>query len=829
MEAAAQLTPGAVQAIANGAVPAALQPVLQVLEVCRIATTKSGNSSANPNPIPSERERYRLILSDGINAHQAILATAFNPFVRDGTLRAGTIVHLNEFICDTIQDKRIIIIVKIEILQTACALIGNPKNYMAQSLEKVQDPNLSAIAAQNSGAPGMLESSVALRADQASNNLSYGGPYNDVQGMVGFSIGRTVEPDHSNVFTGGSYGTLSAQNTVNANMVEPRFQQPSLISHQNQGFAVTGTGEALTPPGNAHRRHEHSYQQLPSGYINRASVASEPTSHVVPISSLKVYQTRWTIKARVTAKTVVKHWNNAKGTGKLFSFDLLDGEGGQIRAVCFKEAVDRFYDLIEVDKVYLISRGAVKPSQKRFNPLNNDLEITLDALLSSVEICSSDDFNIPKVQYSFRQISEIENMDNHTVVDLLGVVTSVGPSVMMTRKGGTQTQKRTLQLRDMSGWSVGVTFWGNFCDVEGQQLQLQCDSSFNPILALIGARISDFSGRSVSTIGSTQLKINPDFPDAERLRQWYVTEGMATACLSLSRQQFNSVQADVRKTIAQIKDETLGRGKTDWITVKAAISHVQTENFCYPACPFVFNEKPCNKKVIESGDGMWFCERCDKSSGSCEYRYMVKFQIQDHTSTINATAFQEAGEKIFGRTAQELRTIRNVDHDEALFTEIIEGARWHLNLFKLKVREESYNDEQLIGCTIVSAEKLDPSKESRILFETIDSLMQSRSGPSPGDQGNIASKAGFSNSPGGRSAINMCGANQFGQQGSIDGRVSTTPVGGGFTGNNYGSAAGNARSDVATNGYVAAGNARQGPCFKCNQPGHWSKECPGRL
>ena len=93
---------------------------------------------------------------------------------------------------------------KIEILQTACALIGNPKNYMAQSLEKVQDPNLSAIAAQNSGAPGMLESSVALRADQASNNLSYGGPFNDVQGMVGSSIGRTVEPDHSNVFTGGS-------------------------------------------------------------------------------------------------------------------------------------------------------------------------------------------------------------------------------------------------------------------------------------------------------------------------------------------------------------------------------------------------------------------------------------------------------------------------------------------------------------------------------------------------------------------------------------------------------------------------------------------------
>ena len=104
--AAAQLTPGAVQAIANGAVCAALQPVLQVLEVRRVATTKSGDASASANPTPSERERYRLILSDGVDAHQAILATAFNPFVRDGTLRKGTIVHLNEFICDTIRDKR---------------------------------------------------------------------------------------------------------------------------------------------------------------------------------------------------------------------------------------------------------------------------------------------------------------------------------------------------------------------------------------------------------------------------------------------------------------------------------------------------------------------------------------------------------------------------------------------------------------------------------------------------------------------------------------------------------------------------------------------------
>uniref|UniRef100_A0A0Q3TC17 Replication protein A subunit n=1 Tax=Setaria italica TaxID=4555 RepID=A0A0Q3TC17_SETIT len=724
----------------------------------------------------------------------------------------------------------IIIVLKLEILQTECAIIGSPQNYLAQSLEKVLDPSLSAIAAQKNigtdfGGPGMLGSSIAPRAEQASNNLPYGVPYSGAQGIVSSSIGQALEPDHNNgravvpdhnnMFTGGSYGTVSAQNTVNASMVEPRSQQPSLRSHHNQRFTVSGTREALTPPSNTYEHPEKpSYQQLPPGYINRTPVARNvSTSRVVPISALHPYDTRWTIKARVTAKTAVKHWNNARGTGRLFSFDLLDGEGGEIRAVCFKEAVDQFYDLIEVDKVYLISRGSVRPAQKQFNALNNDNEITLEALTSSVEICSSDDYNIPRAQYNFRQISEIEDIDSQTVIDLLGVVTSVGPSVLITRKNGIETQKRTLQLRDMSGWSVEVTFWGNFCDVEGQQLQLQCDSV-------------------------QPGKNKPDFSDADRLRQWYIAEGENTACVSLSREQFNSVQA-VRKTIAQIGDGNLGRDKANWITVKAAISHVHTDSFCYPACPLIFNEKPCNKKVVDCGDGTWLCERCDKSFGNCEYRYAVRFQIQDHTGTIYVTAFQEAGEHIFGCTAQELHTVRNIDRDDARFTEIIEGARWHPNLFKLSIREESFNDEPRVQCKIVNAEKLDPSKESSILCKDIDSLLQGRSGPSTGDQGNFATNIGFSKSPGGHNVLtsnnaygmNVCGVNQFGQKGSVSGGMSTPstcmdnqqqPGAGGFIGNNYGGFMG------GNYGSSAAGNGRPGSCFKCKQPGHWAGECPGR-
>lgn len=54
------------------------------------------------------------------------------------------------------------------------------------------------------------------------------------------------------------------------------------------------------------------------------------------------------IKARVTAKPPIRHWSNAKGEGKLFSMDLMD-ESGQIRVTAFRDQVDKFYDMIEVN------------------------------------------------------------------------------------------------------------------------------------------------------------------------------------------------------------------------------------------------------------------------------------------------------------------------------------------------------------------------------------------------------------------------------------------------------------------------------------------------
>ncbi|WVZ95831.1 hypothetical protein U9M48_041545 [Paspalum notatum var. saurae] len=884
---AAQLTTGAVAALTehvdgNGT----LQPVLQVMDV---------------RPVPSKQnpssERFRMVLSDGVHTLQSMLATAENPRVHDGTIKKGTVIHLQEFTCSTIQNRRygplppaslllfqdlfrggalasptkieswparprairsaITIVIKLDILQSDCDIIGNPRPYEMTNPPREQSPNLQASAAQantgpHSTGPGMLGSSTAPRAAQVANNVSHGGSYGGYPGMGAPPTGRTAEPV-PNVSSGGSYGRTSAHNTMNTDTVQSNLQQPSLNSNQNQRFAVPAMAGGGGTPGNTYGRPAQSfYQQPPPGNMNRGPAAKNEVTRLIPVAQLNPYQERWTIKARVTSKSDMRSYNNKKGSGKLFSFEVIDAQGGEIRVTCFNTQADMFFGLIEIDKVYLISRGTVKPAQKMYNPLNHDYEISLD-FRSTVDLCPDDGSVNPRLRYNFRPISEIENIEVGAIVDLVGIVTSVAPSATITRKDGSEAQKRTLQLKDMSGRSVEVTFWGKFCDAEGQQLQSLCDSGLNPVLALRNVRVTEFNGRNVNSIATTQLKVNPDFPEAESLRQWYVTEGKTAACVPLSVASMG--RTDVRKTIAQIKDENLGRSeKPDWVTVKGAVSHLPTDGtFCYPACTLEVNGRQCNKKVTNNGDGTWHCDKCDRSMPNCEYRYMMQCQFQDHTGTAYATAFQEAGLEIMVYSAQELFEIREEDAER--YAEILQGIRWQQFLFKLKVKEETYNDEQRVKNVIVKAEKLDPSRESSYLLGVINnSLSQVDTDSPPEVQAPMAYSGGFHNVGAGQGAptsnsaytTNMSGprygesANQLAQAANMHGGTSTPlsvtrPVqqnympSSGYNVQNY--SAGVHRQQPAASAASSFGssqpdNAGSGLCSRCHQPGHAASACP---
>ncbi|KAF8393555.1 hypothetical protein HHK36_021799 [Tetracentron sinense] len=616
------LTSNAITAINGGDVN--LKPLVQVLDIKLIGNTQ---------------ERYRLLLSDSVSTQHAMLATQLNDRVKSGRVRKGSVVQLIDYICSTVQNRKIIVVLNMETIIPDYEIIGNPKLLMESD-----STSQKALAGSNSKNPARI-------------------PYNNMPAPNSGNKMQSFRPT-----------------------VQPLYQPPP--NYRNHGPIVK----------------------------------NEAPARVIPIASLNPYQGRWAIKARVTAKGDLRRYNNARGDGKVFSFDLLDSEGGEIRVTCFNAVVDRFYDTVEVGKVYLISKGSLKPAQKNFNHLKNEWEIFLEAT-STMELCVDEDSSIPKQQFSFRPINEIENAENNSILDIIGVVIFVNPSVPILRKNGMETQRRILNLKDGSGRSIELTLWGEFCNKEGQELQEMLNSGFSPILAVKAGKVNDFSGKSIGTISSTQLFINPDFPEACSLRDWFDKGGKSAASQSISRDIMQGgPRNEIRKTVSQIKDEGLGRSdRPDWIMVKATISFIKTDTFCYTACPLMIGDRQCSKKVTRSGN-TWQCDRCNQEFEECDYRYLLQAQVQDHTGLTWVTAFQESGEEILGCSAKELYILKYEEQDDIRFGEIVRQSLFNQYLFKLKIKEEMYGDEQRVKITIVKAEKLNYSTESKYLLDLISKL-----------------------------------------------------------------------------------------------------------
>ncbi|CAL5359421.1 hypothetical protein CsSME_00049574 [Camellia sinensis var. sinensis] len=840
---AINLTEGAVAMLTSGEQGSDVKPVLQVADLRLVNTQNQSN------------ERYRILLSDGSHLQQGMLATQKNDLVRSQSLQKGSIVQLTQFVCNVIQGRTIIIIIDLNVILDKCDPIGEPKQY--------ERPGINTGAAPGARPSAQMQSTM----DQPGTVTGNPPPY------VGSSLGGSVvKPNLPG-------GTLPNQPTVDRSADSHSYGGGSFASNPDSGrynaanthvmYPKTeiGAGISRAPMNNYGRPPQAAYQQPPPMYTNRGPVAkNEAAPRIIPIAALNPYQGRWTIKARVTAKGELRHYNNPRGEGKVFSFDLLDSDGGEIRVTCFNAVADQFYNQIESGKVYLISKGSLKPAQKAFNHLRNDHEILLDST-STVQPCPEDDNLIPRQQFHFRPIIDVESLETNSIVDVIGVVYFISPSTSIMRKNGTETQKRVLQLKDMSGRSVELTLWGNFCNAEGLEMQKMCDSGLFPVLAVKSGRVSEFNGKAVGTISSSQLIIEPDFPEARRLKEWFEKEGRNTPSVSISRETTSIGRTDVRKTISQIKDEKLGTSeKPDWITVSAAISFMKVDNFCYTACPIMIGDRQCNKKVTNNGDGKWRCDRCDQSVDECDYRYILQFQIQDHTGLTWVTAFQECGEEIMGISAKDLYYLKYEEQDDERFGEIVRKVLFNKFVFKLKVKEEMFSDEQRVKSTVVKAEKVNFLSESRFLLDLMDKLKVENVGSSAPMTDNVFLNTGV-NSPGlgsvgarqpplpsasyMGSTSNAGGefglpANQVGQyvnqysssrlptSGSTGMYLSCNSCGGsGHSSTNcpsvmsgQGQSYGGGFANRASPGAGVGGGA-SGECFKCNQSGHWARDCPG--
>lgn len=430
-------------------------------------------------------------------------------------------------------------------------------------------------------------------------------------------------------------------------------------------------------------------------------------SNIYPIEGLSPFAHKWTIKARVTLKSDIKTWHKVTGEGKLFSVNLLD-ESGEIKATAFNDQCDAFYGVLQEGSVYYISSPCrVSLAKKQFNNLANDYELAFER--DTVVEKAEDQTNVPQVRFNFCTIQELQSIEKDNTVDVIGVLRDVGDVGEITsKKDGRPFQKRELTLVDDTGYSVRVTVWG--------KTATSFDAMPESVLAFKGTKVSDFGGKSLSLLSLGTMTVDPDIAEAHKLKGWYDSTGRNDSFSThqnLASMAGATGRRDDVKTIAQVKEENLGVDDTAYYSIKATIIFVKQDNFCYPAC----SSQGCNKKVTPMGDGMWHCEKCSVSHDRPNYRYILSLNVADHTSHQWLSCFDETGNMIFGRTANELMELK--DNDEARFMATFDEVNCKKLYFRCRAKMDNYGDVQRIRYQVMSAALLDFKTEGNKLAEMI--------------------------------------------------------------------------------------------------------------
>lgn len=263
-------------------------------------------------------------------------------------------------------------------------------------------------------------------------------------------------------------------------------------------------------------------------------------------------------------------------------------------------------------------------------------------------------------------------------------------------------------LIDQSNAEVSLTLWGNEAE--------NFDGNNTPVVAIKGARVSDFGGVSLSTISSSAIYINPEVKESFVLQGWYEREGANVQSELLSvRGSGSFAGSNDWKYISQIEMENMGSGdKPDYFMCKASVVLIKKENVLYRACP----SQTCNKKVLDLSDGNYRCEKCNTEGPDFKYRLLLNMNIADFSGNQWVTCYQEGGEQILGCTSQEMGDLQS--NDEEKFNAKIADATFSTFNFKLRCKMEVYNDENRLRVSIAAATPVNYLDQAKRLYAELD-------------------------------------------------------------------------------------------------------------
>eukprot|EP00494_Astrolonche_serrata_P006855 UN06880 len=387
-----------------------------------------------------------------------------------------------------------------------------------------------------------------------------------------------------------------------------------------------------------------------SGGSNRSSGGSATGFRISALSPY-LQQKNWKLKVRCTEKNDIKEWNNAKGSGKLFPFTIMDNFGDEIKVTAFGDEADKFFNLIHQDKLYTFSKGRIQVNKFKGRVKNEYCIIcTRETVIEPVREA---DASFASKSYNFVAVNALENVEENSFVDMIACVKEVGEIREFTSKAGKELKNRKLIIVDTSGASIEATLWN-------EQATKYTQENISPgmVVVLPGCRVGSFGGRSLS---AREVIMNFKSDQYTALEKWWKEGGSEATATSMTVRGQGGVRSQLNLNWAEALEQRMGENaqdlqdyKGDWFNLRGTITHIPVNMErppYYKACPASADSMA---KVEPDDNGKFYCAKTGQTYDSYLPRFILRFTVADPSDGKFVSSFNNQAESILGFSATEV-------------------------------------------------------------------------------------------------------------------------------------------------------------------------------
>ncbi|KAL6587727.1 hypothetical protein OROMI_000705 [Orobanche minor] len=419
----------------------------------------------------------------------------------------------------------------------------------------------------------------------------------------------------------------------------------------------------------------------------------------------------WKAKVTVLTKSPSK---TAFMTGKKYQkLVLVDDLGNGVDAVIFGDEIEKYKDVLQEKKTYVITNALIKIADERYKTpfanTGNSWIITDQTTVSNINGPSNVTTTLKQHFIDYEEYNSL--VGTTTLISTIALIVDRKPPRMTNTSSGQNTVHEYVAI-DKGLKPIIVTLWNNAVSEEMYSFLNSTDK--HKLVALINFKVSSFHGISLTSNASSIVLHDLEDPQYKKMKAWFESHEEEIKTLLQSNDISGGKFFDSSNEI--IHNMTIGDVYTSdspkrfELTVKVDLEDF-AQKFIYMCC------QNCHRKTTAPVDTIFHCTNC-KADRVAKYRYMFKIRIKDPTGELAVTLFGEHGMNIFNMKEDQFKA--KYSSESTIDLENINGSlqsqTWKMTLQKKtfemwnRTKTISYIVQEMDGiqCTEQKVEDISP-------------------------------------------------------------------------------------------------------------------------